>query len=131
MELPFYLMSPESPGASWNGVISLHGDDLHFELRGGGQEEPQEFDLPLETITGAQFQRGLVSRKLCLQVGSAELRQCFPAGVSGEEVHLMVARDDTEFGSGPCKELEFERLVGQIEERNAAASAYTSEGLAS
>ncbi|NIP93570.1 MAG: hypothetical protein GWO24_08975, partial [Akkermansiaceae bacterium] len=78
----------------------MHGKDLHFELKGREQEEPTEFDLPLDSVRGAEFQRGLVSRKLCLRVGNEELRQQFPAGVSGEEVHLLVARYDPEFGSG-------------------------------
>jgi len=130
MELPFYLMSRESPGASWDGVVSLHGDDLHFELKGGEQEEPTAFDIPLETVSGAEFKRGLVSRKLSLQVRSAEMRRWFPAGVCGEEVQLQVARDDHEFGSGPDTEREFERLVGQIE-THAASRAHASKGLAS
>ena len=129
MELPFYLMSPDSPGTSWDGLVSLQGDDLHFELKGGGEEEPTEFDVPLETVTGAEFQRGLVSRRLCLKVENDELRRRFPAGVTGEEVHLMVARYDPDFATGPNTELEFERLAGQIERRGAVEPA--ARGLAS
>lgn len=132
MELPFYLLSPESPGAAWDGLVSLHGDDLHFELKGGGKGERTEFDVPLTKVQRAEFQRGLVSRKLSLTLGSEKHRQCFPAGVSGEEVHLMVARDDLEFGPPEAHtEVDYERLVGEIEERTGAPSTRAQEGLAS
>ena len=130
MELPFYLMSLESAGASWDGVVSLEGKQLHFELRGGTEEERTEFDVPLEKVKKVQFERGLVSRKLSLTVRSEEIRQHFPAGVSGEEVHLMVARDDSEFGSpNPTPEGEYERLVGEIAERTSMCASQTAQGL--
>jgi hypothetical protein len=126
MELPFYLISPES---AWDGLVSLHGDDLHFILRGGEENESTEFDIPLEKVESAEFQRGLVSRKLALKVRSEELRRYFPAGIYGEEIHLMVARDDPEFGPFN-NEGNFERLAGAIAERNDAGSRSRAGGLA-
>jgi hypothetical protein len=128
MELPFYLMSHEEPGGSWDGMISLHGTDLHIELTGGNQEGATAFDVPLEAVKQAEFQRGLVCRKISLTVGSEEIRRMFPAGVSGEEVHLMVAKDEYDFGGPSSAEAEYERLVGQIE-TISAGPAGSREGL--
>lgn len=130
MELPFYLISRERPGVSWDGLVSLHGDDLHFELKGAGEDPPTEFDIPLAKVQRAEFQRGLVSRKLNLKVGSEEMRKRFPAGVTGEEVHLMVARDDADFGSATT-EVEYERLAGEIALRTGAGASPAAGGLAS
>ena len=130
MELPFYLMSQEAPGSSWDGVVSLHGDELHFELRSGRQEECIAFDVPLRQVTRAEFLRGLVSRKLSLRVESEALRQHFPAGVAGEEVHLMVAKEDKVFGGSTTSEEDYEDLVGQIESRGGRSSSPSTEGLA-
>ena len=131
MELPFYLMSGETPGTSWDGTVSLHDDELHFEMTAGGTDEATAFDLPLNEVSDAQFLRGLVSRKLSLTVGSAEMRRLFPAGVSGQEVQLMVARDDAEFGTGGGTEIEFERLAGEIAQRSGGLGRTASEGLPS
>jgi hypothetical protein len=53
----------------------------------------------------------------------------FPAEISGEEIHLMVARDDPEFGPAN-NEAKFERLAGTIAERNEAQSRFRAGGLA-
>lgn len=127
MELPFYLMSD---GTAWDGLVSLEGDDLHFSLRAGAEEETTEFDIPLRQVESAEFQRGLVNRKLALRVGSEEVRNQFPAGISGDEIHLLVARDDPDFGD--CNnEGAFESLAGQIVERREVGSQPGSDGLSS
>ena len=94
MELPFYLMSEGSARSTWDGLISLRGGVLHFELRRAPTDEATEFDLPLTAITQAEFQRGLVNRRLLLLVEGGDHRSQFPVGVSGKEVHLMVAKED-------------------------------------
>lgn len=129
MKLPFYVMSA---GTSWDGLVSLRGDDLHFELLEDGQREALTFDVPLELVREANFQRGLVSRKLSFQIRSADALEQFPAGVSGEQVELMVPRSDRAFDptTGP-DEVEYEELVGQIARRVDASKLTPPAGLSS
>lgn len=110
MELPFYLMSH---GVAWDGMISICGEALHFELRGAGDEEGIQFDIRLEEVLDAEFQRGLVSRKLSLRVRGEKALRMFPAGVSGDKVELLVVREDPTFGTG-SSEAEYEQLVQNI-----------------
>lgn len=115
---------------SWDGLVSLHDQKLCFELKTGGGES-LVFEVPLAGVSGAEFQRGLVNRKLALKVDSEELRDQFPAGVTGGEVHLMVAREDRVFGGPSTSEEEYERLVSQIVGREASPSSSIAKGLPS
>jgi hypothetical protein len=78
--------------------------------------------VPLREVDGAEFQRGLVSRSIAIKLGSAAARERFPAGVSGNEVHLMVAKQEPDFGERDDEEAKYEELVGQIEELTGAPS---------
>lgn len=119
MELSFYLMSEEGPGTAWDGVILLDGDDLHIELRGTEAGEARSFDLPLREVVRADFERGLVIRKLRLKLADPALRCQFPAGIHGEDVELLVPREDACFGEGESGERDAERLADQIREVRA------------
>lgn len=120
MELPFYLMSAESPGVSWDGTITHDAQHLHIVLRQADREEGEEIDIPIAKVNSAEFLRGLVNCKFSLKVGR-EVREQFPAGVEEDSVELLVARDDRVFDSGPSKEAAFERLAGALNTGTAAA----------
>jgi hypothetical protein len=58
------------------------------------------------------------------------MRKRFPAGVTDEEVHLMVARDDADFGS-VTTEVDYERLAGEIALHTGAGASPAAEGMVS
>lgn len=113
MELPFYLMSAESPGVSWDGTITHDEHDLHIVLKQADQNEGKEIDIPIAKVRSAEFLRGLVNCKFNLKVGS-EVREQFPAGVADDSVELLVPKDDRIFDTGPSKEAAFEKLAGAL-----------------
>jgi hypothetical protein len=59
----------------WLGVPPWRRPPFHSQ--GGEGKESAEFDIPLEKIESAEFQRGLVSRKRALKVRREELRWHF------------------------------------------------------
>ncbi len=109
--VPFKVHDPSASVTETEGVMTLYEDHLSLQLETrdvvlGVFKQSNEFNVPLEEISSAEFRRRWYGTSLTLQVRDIELFSKFPGSRLGR-VRLKFRRRDRDAA---------EELAGMIED---------------
>ena len=109
--VPFKVHDPNATVTETEGVMTLYEDHLTLQLETrdvflGKFKQTNEFNIPIEDISSAEFRRRWYGTSLTLQVRDIELLSEFPGSKLGR-VRLKFRRGDRDAA---------EELAGMVED---------------
>ena len=129
--VPFKVHDPSASVTETEGVMTLYEDHLSLQLETrdvvlGVYKQSNEFNVPLEEISSAEFRRRWYGTSLTLQVRDIELFSKFPGSRLGR-VRLKFARRDRDAAeelAGMIDDSLFDLRLAWEEERDREELGY-------
>ncbi len=129
--VPFKVHDPSATVTETEGVMTLYEDRLTLQLETrdvflGKFKQTNEFNIPIEDISSAEFRRRWYGTSLTLQVRDIELLGKFPGSKLGR-VRLKFRRGDRDAAeelSGMIADSLFDLRLAWEEERDRKELGY-------